>query len=123
MNTHFLLPGFTGGMLVEQEQIVFCKYRGPYITFYLRQQCGKLRQVISSVDRLSMREKRMLCQYPFARIHEHFIVNLQHVQAYQPAEADCCKGTLIMDEHSCIPVAPGKHQALHTFWKGTKEED
>ena len=96
------IPTMEGFQLLAAESIISCESESNYTYLFLKDK----RKILSSRNLKEIEEQ--LGNYPFIRIHNSYIVNLNEVEKYIKGEG----GYLIMSDGSTINVARSRKELL-----------
>ncbi len=100
--------------LIEISQIIFCKSRNSYTTFYLTD--NEKITVSTSIKEI----EKQLHKENFIRPHQSYLVNIQFIRAVRKASA--CE--LILKNGTCIAVSSRKkNKVLQLLEKSTRIQD
>ena len=98
MSNGLLLPTFDGMEFILMEDIIYCQSDGSYTNVIL--QNGSKLYISKSLRYL----EEGLCDYHFFRVHNSFIINLQHIQRYIRTDG----GRIIMSNGDEVKVSRSK---------------
>jgi two-component system LytT family response regulator len=96
------IPTMEGFQLLAVESIISCESDGNYTFLFLKDK----RKIIASRNLKEMEE--LLEEYPFIRIHNSHVVNINEVERYIKGEG----GYLIMSDGSSINVSRSRKELL-----------
>jgi two-component system LytT family response regulator len=96
------LPTMEGLQMVHIDNIIYCESDSNYTLFFLK---DKQKLVVS---RTLKEIEEMLEEYPFARVHHSYLVNINEINKYVKGEG----GYLVMGDGSHIDVSRSKKEAL-----------
>ncbi|MDX1410337.1 MAG: LytTR family DNA-binding domain-containing protein, partial [Saprospiraceae bacterium] len=96
------LPTFDGLEFIKLDQILYCQSDGAYSHVYFSD--GSKMYISKSLRYL----EEALCDYHFFRVHNSYIVNLNHVRKYTKTDG----GFLIMDNGDQVKVSRSKKEQL-----------
>lgn len=94
------LPGMKETQLVSPDQILYCRSDNSYADVFFLDGSKKL--VCRSIKEFEL----LLVPYGFLRVHQRYLINLQHVKSF--SKTDGLSITLI--DHSEIPVSRNKRE-------------
>jgi len=96
------LPTMEGLQMVPLDSIISCASEGNYTIVFLKNN----KKVI--VSRILKEIEEMLEDYPFARVHNSYIVNINEIEKYIKGEG----GYLIMSDGSSVDVSRSRKEIL-----------
>ncbi len=96
------LPTFDGLVFVHMDDILYCKSDGAYSIVYFT---DRSKMCISRTLRYL---EDALCNFHFFRVHNSYIVNLNHVSKYSKADG----GMLILSDGTSVRVSRSKKDEL-----------
>lgn len=96
------LPTFDGLEFIKLDEILYCQSDGAYSNVFFK--TGKKMYISKPLRFL----EDILCDYHFFRVHNSYIVNLNHVHKYSKTDG----GILIMDNGDHVRVSRSKKQEL-----------
>lgn len=100
--TKIAIPTMEGFQLMAVDSIISCESQGNYTQLFLKDK----RKIIAS--RNLKDTEQLLEDYPFIRVHNSFIVNINEVEKYIKGEG----GYLIMSDGSSISVSKSRKELL-----------
>ena len=96
------LPSMEGLQMVDVNSIISCASDSNYTIFFIR---NKKKLVVS---RTLKEIEEMLEEYPFLRVHNSYLINLNEIDKYVKGEG----GYLVMSDGSTIDVSRSKKETL-----------
>ena len=96
------LPSMEGLQMIDVNSIISCASDSNYTIFFIR---NKKKIVVS---RTLKEIEEMLEEYPFLRVHNSYLINLNEIDKYVKGEG----GYLVMSDGSTIDVSRSKKETL-----------